>query len=164
MGEARERQRLQPHPSGAGERGQEDAVPAEELVPDALDRGDAEAHRLLEEADVTRVDTQRLAGDEVVDDDLSTQLDPGASLPVDRLEAEAVAAEDPRPEALLEAERELDAVGAGDEGVAVGTEARPGLGGDVDGEDLPRQPGQGQDSLQLAVGRLVGVAQDLVGV
>ena len=79
VGQIGERQRLQPDASGAGERGQEDAVAAEEHVTDALNPGDLEVHTALERADVTGMDAQRLAGLQVADHDFSAEFQPCGS-------------------------------------------------------------------------------------
>src|SRR4029077_6928378 len=84
--------RLKPHTTGTCERGQEEARPAEERVLDSWNRGDAELHRFLEHADVTRVDAQRVASLEVIGDDLAVQLDPGMSLALQSLHRETGAA------------------------------------------------------------------------
>src|SRR5258706_10457821 len=110
---------LQPHPAGPGQRGQEDAVAAEERVLDARDRGDVELPRLLVHAYVSRVPAQRVACLQVVHHDLAMQLHPRMALTLKSLHAKPGAAEDSRAEPLLKADRELDTGCAAHEAVTV---------------------------------------------
>src|SRR5207248_7791311 len=101
-------QRLEPHLPGTGQRGQEDPVPTEQLVLDPRDRRDVEADGRFEHPDVSRVDPKHLAGLEVIQDDLSVQLDPRLSGARDLLEDEPLAAEHAGAQLLLERDGELD--------------------------------------------------------
>src|SRR5881397_2327516 len=93
--------RLQPHPPGSGERGQEQARAAEEHVLDPGHGDDVELDRLLVHADLARMDAQGVARLQVVDDDLAVQLDPGPALSRQALHAETGAAEDTGAQPLL---------------------------------------------------------------
>src|SRR4029077_20213836 len=53
---------LQPHPPWPGQRGEEDAISAEEHVLDARDGRDGELHGILKHPDVARVHAQGVAG------------------------------------------------------------------------------------------------------
>src|SRR6202049_2802824 len=98
--------RLKPHAPRTCERGEKDAVAAEERVLDTRDGGDVELHRLLVHADMAGVNAQRVAGLEVVGDDLTAELDPSLALPGQALHAKARPAEQPGAQSLLEAHRE----------------------------------------------------------
>jgi hypothetical protein len=80
---------------------------------------------------------QALTGLQVVGDDLPAQLAPRATLPADLLEPEAVAAEQPCSEALLETDRELHPADAAHKGVTVSQIAHARLRSNVDREYLP---------------------------
>ena len=67
MGEAGDGERLQPDAAGPGERGQEDAVAAEDQVFDSGDALNLERDRGLEGADVAGVDAEEFAGGEIFD-------------------------------------------------------------------------------------------------
>src|SRR5487761_1663063 len=155
-GEAREGQRLQPHPSRADELGEEDAVAAEDLVLDAFDGGDVEPDGVLEEPDMAGVNLELLARAQVVGDHLAAQLAPHPALAADALQPEAVAAEDTGAEALLEADGHLDAVGPGHERVPVAEELHPRLRLHVEREDLPRELGGEGDHARRPLGGVVG--------
>src|SRR6202521_1478631 len=111
--------RLQPDPPRTRERGEEDAVTAEERVLDAGYGGDVELDRFLVHAHVPRMDAQRVAGLKVVHDDLPVQLHPRLSLALKPLHPESRAAEDSRAELLLEPDRELHARGGAHETMPV---------------------------------------------
>ena len=103
MRQARDGQRLQPHGAGAGERGEEDAVAAEEGVLDAGHGHDLEAHRALEGADVARVNAQVFARRQVFADQFAGKLQPRRAAAAELLQHEAAAAEDARAQRLLKA-------------------------------------------------------------
>src|ERR1700744_2707518 len=101
--ELRDGQRLQPHSSRPGERGEKDALAAEDHVANAGDARDLKRHGSLEGANVSRMDAQQLAGSEVLDDQLARELEPCDTLSAHLLQQEAVAAEDTRAKRLLKA-------------------------------------------------------------
>src|SRR5207253_1659596 len=110
---------------------------AEEHVLNPGDRHDVELHRLLEHPHLARVDTQRVARLQVVDDDLAVQSHPRLALPGQLLETKAGPSENARAQALLETDRELDAKGRAQEAVPVNHVTRSGR--DLHGEDLTRE-------------------------
>src|ERR1039457_947544 len=148
----RERHRLQPDAARACQLGQEESVAAEDLVLDAGHGRDAELHGVLEEADVTGMHPHHLALGQVKGDDLPGQLDPGTTLTVDPLQDEAVPAEDPGAEALLEPDPEVDTLGSAEEAVAMGHEAHARLRCHVDREDRPGHLGREGDHSRLTRG------------
>ena len=99
-----QRKRLQPYATRSGEQREEDAVAAEDLVLDALDRRDGELHRVLEQAHVRRMHAQAFARLQVVGDDLAAQLAPRATLTADLLETESITAEQAGSKGLLESD------------------------------------------------------------
>ena len=129
-------ERLQPDAAGAGERGEKDAVAAEDHVFDAGDALNLERDGGLEGADVAGMDAEEFAGGEVFDDELAGEFEPGYALAADLLQEEAVAAEDARAERLLEADAEFDAGGGAEEAVTVLV-----AGADVDGNDVAGDAG-----------------------
>src|SRR5882762_10245239 len=113
------RHRLKPDPARPCQRGQEEPRATEERVLDAGNCRDVERDRLLEHADMPRVDAQRVAWLQVVNDHLAVQLHPRRSLTLQPLHAKAGASEDPGTQSLLEPDRELHADGGAHETVAV---------------------------------------------
>ncbi len=119
MGEARDGQGLEPDAARAGERGEEDAVAAEDHVAYAGDTLDLEGDAGLERSDVTGMDAEGFTGGKVFDDELAGELEPGYPLAVDLLQEETIAAEDACAEGLLETDAEGDACGGTEEAVAM---------------------------------------------
>ena len=83
---------------GPRQRGQENAVAAEEHVSDAGDARDAEVYTRLEHPDVPRMHPQRLARAEVIWHDLAAEFDPRLPLAGELLQQKSVAAENSRAE------------------------------------------------------------------
>src|SRR5439155_19370136 len=131
------RSRLQRHAAGPGQRGQEDAVAAEQRVLDAGDGGDVELHALLVHADVSWMHPERVSCLQVVHHDFAVQLHPRMALADEPLHPKSGAAEDAGAEALLKADGELDTGCAAHEAVAVDHVAVPRR--DLQREDLPWQ-------------------------
>src|SRR6267154_6170304 len=96
------RHRLKPHPAGSGQRCEEEPRATEESVLDAGNGGDVERDRLLEHADMSRVDAQRVAWLQVVNHHLAVQLDPRGALTLQPLHAKTGTSEDPGTQSLLE--------------------------------------------------------------
>src|SRR6202012_2401061 len=117
--------RLQPHPSRPCERGEEDAVPTEEHIADALNARDVEADARLECADMTGMYSQRLAGLQVTHDDLAAQLQPRGAISVELLQQKSVTAEDARAERLLKADAQLNLRRGAEEAMTVNQELMP---------------------------------------
>jgi hypothetical protein len=84
-------------------------VAAEVTVGDARDPDHLERDRRPEHPDVPGVDPQRLARHQLVRDHVAGQLGPRPALAAEAVQDEALAGEDPGPERLLEAGRDLDA-------------------------------------------------------
>src|SRR6202049_839278 len=137
LSELLQRQGLEPDPPWSGQQREEYPVAAEDLVRDPLDRRDRELHGVLEQPDVGGMHAQALARLQVVGEDLAAQLAPCSTLAGDLLKPEAVAAEEPGAEALLNPDRELHATQAAHESVTVAEVPHSRLGRDVDREDRP---------------------------
>ena len=88
----------------------------------------------LEHADVAGMDAEALAGGQIVGDDFAAELDPCLGGAAEALEDEAIAAEDARAEALLEADAEDGVRRAAEEAVPVDHVFLAGRDGD--GEDV----------------------------
>ena len=138
-----DRQRLQPHAAGPGQRREEQPLPAEQLVLDPGHHLDVEGHLRLEHPDVAGVHAEDLARLEVANDDLAVQLDPRLRRPAHLLQQESLAAEDAGPELLLEPDRELDPLRRAQEAAALDHQLAAGL--HLDRHDLPRHLGRERD-------------------
>src|ERR1700730_14856991 len=102
MREVLHRHRLQPHSARTRERGEENAIAAEECVLDSGDGRDVELDRFLIHAHMPWMDAQRVAGLKVVHHDLAMKLHPCLPLSLEPLHPKPGAAEDAGAEALLE--------------------------------------------------------------
>src|SRR5215472_5136039 len=140
MRQVHQRKSLQPHASRSGECGEEDAVSAKEHIADALNACDVEADARLEGAHVTRVHAQRFAGLQITNDDLTAQLKPRSAVAGNSLQQESIAAEDPRPQRLLERDAELNLRCGAEEAVTVNRELVSGA--DFHGHDVARDLGR----------------------
>src|SRR5271168_412278 len=107
MREPRNRQRLQPDPPRASQRGHEDSIAAEEHVANSGNRGDLKRHAGLEGAHMARMNAQRLPGAKVLSDDLARQLNPRGADTADMLQPKAIAAKDTRAQRVLESHPQL---------------------------------------------------------
>src|SRR5579859_3767093 len=112
-------QRLQPDAAGASQLHQEQPVATEDRIGDAADHGDVERDAFLEHPDMARMYQQRLAGAELMGDNLAAQFHPGLSVAGQALQDEALAAEDAAAERALQGHAQLDALHAAQEAVTV---------------------------------------------
>ena len=119
VGQPRDRQRLQPHPSRPRKRSQENAIAAEDHVLDSRNALNLKRDGRLKCSDMARMHTKRLTHSEIFDHQFAGQLQPRCSCPRNPLQQEPVSAEDPRTERLLKADAKLDVRGCAQEAVAV---------------------------------------------
>src|SRR5580658_97783 len=127
-------QGLEPDAAGAGQRGQEDSVAAEDHVLDAGDGGDLKCDAGLECADVAGMDAQGFAGLQVADNEFAREFEPGSALSADLLQQEAVAAENSGAQGLLEADADLNLRRGAEEALTVNHVFVAGR--DFDGHDV----------------------------
>jgi hypothetical protein len=80
---------------------EEQAIATEDHVADARDRGDLEADRRLEGANVAGMHAEDLTRCKILDDELTAQLKPRSSLPAKALQQESVATKDACAKRLL---------------------------------------------------------------
>ena len=132
-------QGLQPDLPRTGQHGQEQAITAEDHVLDAWNHRDLEGHGGLKSAHVSRMHTQRLAGRQVLDDQLPAQFKPSRSLAGKLLQEESVAAEDARAQRLLKADADGDLRSGAKEAMAVHHVLLPR--DELDGHNVPRHLG-----------------------
>lgn len=154
VGEARERQGLEPDGAGAGEFGVEEALAAEELILDALDELDVVVDAGFEADEAAGVDAEGLAGGEGALDDGAAGVEEELALACggdDFLEDEALAAEEADAKLALEGDGNFDAAGGAEEGVLLADEGA-GVVGEFDGDDVA-----GEWCGEGAVGALVAV-------
>src|SRR5579859_2320911 len=90
-------QRLQPDAAGASQLHQEQPVATEDRIGDAADHGDVERDAFLEHPDMARMYQQRLAGAELMGDNLAAQFHPGLSVAGQALQDEASPPKMPPP-------------------------------------------------------------------
>src|SRR5208337_832830 len=101
-------QGLEPDSSRAGQRREKNPVPAEDHVLDAGHSRDLERNAGLKCAHVAGMHAESLAGLKIAHDQLSGQFEPGGALSAESLQQETVAAENARPQRLLEADANLN--------------------------------------------------------
>ena len=132
-GEVGEVHRLEPDLPRPGEAHQEQPVAAEDLVLQPGHGRQLVGDGPVEQADVARMDAQRLARLELVLRELAAERDPRVARAAEPLQHEAEAAEQARPDLPgVEGGRELAAVGAGEEAAPLNGVGVPGAERHVD--------------------------------
>ena len=117
IGQAAERQRLQPHVAGPGERGEEQALAAEERRLHPADELDVVVDRRLHRDQAAGVDAQRLARLELQLVQHAAGVDEGEAVALQALHDEALAAEQAGADLPLEGDADRDALGGAEERV-----------------------------------------------
>src|SRR5690606_22847100 len=116
-GQARERQRLQPYLAGAGERGQENTLAAEQHALDATDRTHVHLHAGVVADHAAGIDIDAFAGGKLALHHATAGMDEHPAVAFQLLHDEALAAEQAGEDPPLEVDADLHAARAGQEAV-----------------------------------------------
>ena len=136
-----ERHALHDDPARTGERGQEQAFPAEDRGSDAAGELDVVIDALVEGDDAAGVDLKDLGGLERELDEIAAAVDEDRPRPGEPFQNESLAAEKARPDALDELDVDLDRVLRAQETIALNDHAL--ARGQVKRLDAPRvAPGE----------------------
>src|SRR5437764_14301748 len=107
MGQLGDGQPLKPDSSRPGECHQKNSITAEDHIFNPRHGRDLKRHARLKRADMARMHPQCLTRLQITHHELSRKFEPRHSLSAKLLQQKTIAAEDARPERLLESKRKL---------------------------------------------------------